>query len=383
MDTPFIYDRFVTGKNFIGRKAECSALRNLLENGENVCIYEPPKAGKTSVIQQTLFDMRISGKHYTVCEMNLFNVRSLRQFLLKFGSSVIRSSASTPAEYAEIARTFLSGTHFIFDQERLSLKDEVVSIDGTPDGEDIRRMIELPGKLAESRQSAFYVIIDEFHELLHLEEKEYEGIFRTLLKILSDTSASGFSASFILAGSKMNAMKQIFEEKKYFYRKTEHLPLQKIGSREISDHIMRGFLTGGKVIEQELLSGAIKLFDNNIWYLNHFAGICDSLSKGYMNEGILLDALNILISTHLHRFTNITDDLTEHQLSLLRAILDGETKFSSTEVIEKYGLNSSANVRRVKDALRKKEIISFNEKEEAEILDPLFRYWVEKYFFER
>ena len=96
-----------------------------------------------------------------------------------------------------------------------------------------------------------------------------------------------------------------------------------------------------------------------------------------------MDALNIMISIHRHRFTTVTDDLTVHQLSLLRAILDGENKFSSTEVIEKYGLNSSANVRRVKDALKKKEIITFNDKEEAWILDPLFRYWIEKYYFER
>ena len=46
MDTPFIYDTYVTGKNFIGRKTECNMLGNLLDKHENVVIYEPPKAGK-------------------------------------------------------------------------------------------------------------------------------------------------------------------------------------------------------------------------------------------------------------------------------------------------------------------------------------------------
>ena len=77
------------------------------------------------------------------------------------------------------------------------------------------------------------------------------------------------------------------------------------------------------------------------------------------------------------------DDLTDHQISLLRAALDGVNKFSSSEVIEKYHLNSSANVRRVKDALRKKEIITFNEKDEPVVLDPLFEYWLENYYFTR
>jgi hypothetical protein len=35
----------------------------------------------------------------------------------------------------------------------------------------------------------------------------------------------------------------------------------------------------------------------------------------------------------------------------------------------------------VKDALKKKEIITFNEKDEPVILDPLFEYWITKKYF--
>ena len=77
------------------------------------------------------------------------------------------------------------------------------------------------------------------------------------------------------------------------------------------------------------------------------------------------------------------DDLTDHQVSLVEAALDGVVRFSASDVIEKYELNSSANVRRVKDALKKKEVLTFNEKEEPEILDPLFEYWLRKHFFNK
>jgi hypothetical protein len=77
------------------------------------------------------------------------------------------------------------------------------------------------------------------------------------------------------------------------------------------------------------------------------------------------------------------DDLTDHQLSLVEAALDGVVRFSASDVIEKYELNSSANVRRVKDALKKKEVLTFNEKEEPEILDPLFEYWLRKHYFNK
>jgi hypothetical protein len=90
-----------------------------------------------------------------------------------------------------------------------------------------------------------------------------------------------------------------------------------------------------------------------------------------------------MIALNEPRFMIMVNDLTDHQLSLLVAVLDGVVRLSASEVIEKYHLNSSANVRRVKDALRKKEIITFNEKDEPVIMDPLFEYWVSNHYFER
>ena len=50
----------------------------------------------------------------------------------------------------------------------------------------------------------------------------------------------------------------------------------------------------------------------------------------------------------------------------------------------KYSLNSSANVRRLKDALMKKEILTFvGEDAKPVILDPLFEYWLRNYYFKK
>jgi hypothetical protein len=76
------------------------------------------------------------------------------------------------------------------------------------------------------------------------------------------------------------------------------------------------------------------------------------------------------------------EDLTTHQVNFLRATVDGVVRFSAADVIRKYGLNSSANVKRVKDALMKKEVLQFDENDNPQIIDPLFEYWVKKYFFE-
>ena len=130
------------------------------------------------------------------------------------------------------------------------------------------------------------------------------------------------------------------------------------------------------------MMGACNLFQGHPWYINQLAAICDSMTRGYIMEPVLIDALSCLISTHEPRFQAIMNDLTTHQVSLLRATVDGVTKLSSADVIRRYGLNSSANVKRVKDALMKKEVLVFDENDVPSIIDPLFEYWVKKYFFE-
>ena len=243
-------------------------------------------------------------------------------------------------------------------------------------------MLRLPLKIAQERGVPYFVIVEEFQNLMM--DDDYERVFKVMESLFAEKPEAGRKmTSFILSGSLVNAMKYIFEEKKYFYRQFEHLPLEVVDDREIIEHIIRGFRASGKVIERDLVIGACRLFRGNLWYLNHFISICDSMSRGYLNEGILMEALNIIISVHEPRFMSMVNDLTDHQLSLLKAILDGVVKFSASDVIDRYRLNSSANVRRVKDALKKKEVITFNEKDEPIILDPLFEYWITKKYFER
>ena len=379
MDTPFVYDNHVTGKNFVGRKTDCTVLANLLEAGEHVCIYEAPRSGKSSLVQQTLFNMRASGKQFMVAYVNVFNVRTRRDFLKRFGAAVLRSAYSTPADYESAIGRYLANTHFVFDRAQFASKEDIVCMNWDADNNDVLQMMRLPGQISLEREVPFYIIFKDFQNIMMTED--FEDTLKVMEGMFADKSSYGDS-TFVFTGSMVNAMKYIFAEKKYFYRQVNHLPLSVIDDRDAIEHVIRGFRSSGKVIERDLALGACKLFRSEMWYLNQFFSICDSMSKGFINEAILVDALNSLIAVHEPRFKVLVNDLTDHQQSLMKAILDGVVKFSASEVIERYRLNSSANVRRVKDALRKKEIITFNEKDEPVILDPLFEYWITKYYFE-
>ena len=380
MDSPFIYDRYVTGKNYIGNKEDTTILGNLISHGENVTIYAPPKSGKHSLIQQVLFNLRITGSQFVAGEMDMTDVRTAADFLTGFGTTAIRTVASTPDEYDSIIRTHLGDTHFVFDRQAFDDHGRIVSTNWELDGEDIEKMILLPYRLGTANGRHIVMILDEFQNL----DKAPDGetVWKAMEKAIgANRPAQAPACSFIFVGSMVNAMKSIFKDRRFFYRMVEHFPVRSPESKTIAEHIVKGFLSGGKVVDRELVLGVCSLLKNNMWYINHFSAICDYMTRGYITEPMLLESLGILLSIHEPRFKAMMDDLTTFQVNLLRAVAEGKKRFSSADIIKSYGLNSSANVRRLKDALMKKEIVTFDDDDNPSIIDPLFEYWVKKYYF--
>ena len=379
METNFPYAQYVTSRNFVGRRSDVTLLGNLLTQGEHVVLSEPPKTGKTSLIQQTLYSLRVKGVTFTVGQFSALNIRTPQDFVLRLGSTLLRMAGTTPAEFADLSRRFLEGTHFVFDPVAYEAEGRVLSLTWDLEAADVAAILSLPFRLAQERGDRIILIIDEFQCLTALDDPD--AILRPLSNSLKE-NRDNRRFSYVFAGSGVNAMKTIFRGSLLFHRLVERVKLSPVDEIEMADHIHRGFTSAGKVVEKELLQGACRLFRGHLWYINHFASICDGMTRGYLMEPGLVDALASLISVHEPRFVDMMSGLTTHQVNLLKATVEGVTRFSSAEVIRQYGLNSSANVKRVKDALMKKEVLEFDEDDKPTIIDPLFEYWVKKYYFE-
>ena len=380
MDSAFQYNRPVTGRHFVGRALETRIFVNMLSQGENVVIYEPPKTGRKSLVQQGFFNMKMANRQFVPVNVSLLDIRSLETFAMRLATAVFRTAGSNHEEYARAAREMLSGTRFNFDIARFDTTGEVLSATGPLDDGDLRAAFMLPYRVGLRTGAQRVVVLDEFQNIMLTEDGErachiLEDVFRTL------PGEYAAYASYVFLGSASNAMDDIFGVRRDFWRQAGRIRLPAIDNKAIIDHIVKGFLATGKVVDRDLLLGVCKLFRSNIWYINHLCAVCDSLTKGYIMEQTLTESLSAVLAVHEPRFVATMNGLTTFQLSLLRAILEGNTRFSSAEIIRKYDLNSSANVRRLKDALCKKEIVTFDENDVPVVLDPLFEYWAKKTYF--
>ncbi|EKD32434.1 MAG: Archaeal ATPase [uncultured bacterium] len=377
MDSPFIYNNIVTGSDFISRTHELNQLSNLIKEQKCAVIYEPAKSGKQSLIQQAFIKVKGDSHKFKVCHINLFNVRTeeklyqkLREGLLKTfsktGSDVIIPDEQNEANEGQGKKTFSCPDELIKLGERFALEADVYLI----------------------------IYFEEFQEVLHFEDPDttLKKLERTCAELLGKNTnketieAEGVSdnkgrrTSLLFSGSFVNAMKEIFDEKRYFYNMATRVKFNKIDERNFCEHIIRSFLKAGRVVSKELATHIYSLTDGHPWYTQQLADIAFGLTRGYLMESIINQAFDLLIVLHSYRFRLITSRLSLFQLNLLKAILDDVEKLSSAEILDKYNLQSSANVNRLKDAVQKKEIVEFI-KGKGEFLDPLFKTWMKEIYF--
>ncbi len=371
MDEAFVFDKYVTGKAFAGRRSDCVALGNLIEQGENVCIYDAPKTGKTSLIQQTLINLGTSGCSLTAAYFNMSGVRTTEDFITGLASSVLGKVCGGPSDFQGYLERHLPGGNFFFDVTDYEDFGKTVQMRGGASDDDLANALALPYAAAAESGLKLCLILDEFHTVMHIDG--WENILRRMESIALERRSP--RCSYIFCGSFLNAMKHIFAYHKYFFRNVVNVPLSPVSEQDAVDYIVGGFRPTGKVIEKDLIQGPYRIFRGNMWYLNQMAFFCGARSIGYISDRTINDSVETVISLNEPRFQRMVSSLTVYQLSFLKAVLRGETRFSASDVIEKYGFNSSANVKRIREALMKKEVITFSERDEPLVIDPLFEYW--------
>ena len=351
MDLPFSFDKIAAGSSILGRTEEIGTIISTLEKGgRGLAIYGEARSGKETIVTEAVEQFRSRRTRLIVCDIDLFNIRSFEDFAHLWRSKMKECAV-------EVNR------------------DALLPFDIHIDDIATARIFDLPGIIADEAGAQMIVYIKEFQNLSRFEDEKFR------LEDLDRSWSRQRHVNYLLTGSFINAMKSIFEERKCFYGLCRTLELRPLDRKTVCEYIRSMFLNYGRVIEMEEAMAICEIASGNMWYVKQLCSICYAMPVGYVNRKVVNQARDTLLSIHVPRFKQMLLDLTGNQLNLLRAIVDGVQKLSSAEMMERYRLNSSANVFRVKDALQKKEVITFDADENARIIDPLFAYWLRNYYF--
>lgn len=375
MDSPFEYTNYVTGHTFIGRNREVAFFCDTIKKKENILLYGPARIGKRSLIYNSLNRLKQESYNYRLLQMNLFNIRCIEAFMLKYTNIIFSHFAHSPMEWNNMLNRYIPSAPYIFDTEDKNATKFAYTTKDLLTDSQIKELLNLPQRIATDYNVHIVIYFEQFQDILLFDNPQrifnlFEKIWKTHDRI-----------SYIVTGERKNAMDHIFEHDKYFYRFAQKIDLKPIDEKIFADFIVKGFLKTGKVIKHEQAEEIYNMVNGDPWYAQHLAAICYNMTQGYMSDKVLPEALQSLINLHDFMFHSVAYGLSKHQLRFIKAVLEGVTRFSSADILDKYNLNSSANVNRLKEALTKKEIITFNEYKEAVFIDPLLKLWFTNYFF--
>jgi hypothetical protein len=375
METPFIFGRIAKGSNFTDREHETEHLVSNFNSLINTIIISPRRWGKSSLVEKAADQVRGKSKNIKICCIDLFNIRSEEQFYESLIMSVLKETSSKWEEAVSFARKFLKT--FV---PKIILNPEPgnefsISIDWNEVKKKPDEILDLAEKLAISKNKKLIICIDEFQNIAEFEDPV------SFQKKLRSHWQKHTHVAYCLYGSRRHMMLDVFTDSSMpFFKFGDLIFLPKIDTPSWLKFIKERFSSTGKRISEKQIEEIVRLADNHPYYVQQLAQqVWLRTTKDCTDDAVTI-AFTSIVSQLSLLFITITETLTTNQLNLIKALLAGETALSSSEVLSKYRLVSSANVNRSRKSLISRDILDDNAGK-LSFQDPLFRYWLQNDYF--
>ena len=377
METPFIFGKIATEKNFTDRETETANLVQSFTSLINTIIISPRRWGKSSLVNKAAKLAMEQDRKLRICHVDLFNVRNEVHFYSLLAQKVIAATSTKWEEAVESAKSFFS--HLMPKISIGSDPTNEVSIDF--DWESIKQnpdeVLDLAEKIAKKKGVKIVICVDEFQNISEFTDPDY------FQKKLRSHWQQHQNVAYCLYGSKRHMMMEVFtNSSKPFYKFGNLMFLEKIDTPCLVEFFNTRFSETGKTITEDAANLIVKLVDNHPYYAQQLAQLSWLRTKDVCDVEIVREAHAALVEQLSLLFVTITETLTTQQLNYLNALIAGEKAISSTDVMHRYQISSTTSIARSKAALIKNDTLD-SKAGEISFQDPIYAYWLKSEYFDK
>lgn len=374
MEVPFVFGKIANGKDFTDRTIDAEKLRSNFRGLVNTIIISPRRWGKTSLVNHALEQMR-DDKGYLICKVDIFNCRTEAQFYQAYVNAILKASYSKMNEFLEAAKKYVGSFG-----PKLTLSDSsqqyelALGVDFKDRQYSCDEILDLPQKIAVEKGKKFIVCIDEFQNV-----NTYDDTLGFQRKLRSHWQTHD-KVGYCMFGSKRHMLLDIFSNYEMpFYKFGDIMFLDKISEADWVKFLVARFENTGKSISEDAARDIARKVECHPYYVQQLAQLTWLRTQKSCDCRIVDDAFESLVGQLSLLFANIIDTLTAKQISFLLAVSNGEKNFSSHDVLTKYNLGTSANIKNLRKAMQDKDLIDVMP-DAVMMQDPVFAYWLRKEF---
>ena len=368
--SPFFPGLRPSGMNFLNRTEELSRLQINFKSGIHTILVSPRRWGKSTLVDEAARRVLTENKKIRFCFIDLYKVKSEKEFLTVLVREAIKAS-STKLETAvkEVKGLFKHIIPHISissdDSQTLSLGFEWNQAEKNKE-----ELFDLPERLAAAKGFRFVICIDEFQKIRDFDSKD------SFAHELRAYWQKHKNIAYCLYGSKRHMMLSMFNSHENpFYRFGDMIQLKKLDTSYWSTFIQRQFKSTGKFISDDLCVSITETMKNVSFYVQHLSHTAWTKTKSRCSQEIIEASVDEMLSFQSGNFQHDLEALTANQLNFLRALLNGETNFTSQSVVNKFDLGSPSSVTTVRKSLESSEIIDVMNGV-VTLQDPLFQIWL-------
>jgi len=302
--------------------------------------------------------------------IDFFNIRTEEDFLEKYTTEIVKCTISKKEELLQAGKNFFQKVTPSFSFGADPVNDFSISFSWKEAQKSKEEIINLPETIARKKGIRIAVCIDEFQGISKLKEHIFfEQELRSYWQHHENTC-------YCLYGSRKHMMLEIFKtESRAFYRFGDLFLLEKIPENHWHTFIEKSFNTSGKRISQELIHSMIQLTNNHPDYLQQLCHNVWNATESKATNEIVENAMDLVVRSNALHYQDICEALSTTQLNLIYAILEGETKLTAADTMQKYNLGTPRNVSKNKKVLQGKEIVEIHG-DSITFNDPVFEYWL-------
>jgi len=367
--SPFLFGKTVVENEFINRTSEIKHLWLNLRSGINTVLISPRRLGKSSLVRQT-YILNQNVRDVKWCFIDMFSIRNEQAFYEKFCAELLKATSNKWNDLQKNIKKFFKA---VVPQITVSA-DDLKSLKFGFQWNDIERnkeeILNLPETIAQKLGIKLIVCLDEFQNIANFSQAEdFEKELRSYWQHHN-------SVSYCIYGSKKTMMTEIFNLKnRAFYRFGDIMLLDRIATEHWQEFIMKKFAETGKTISSEQAKLIAEKMKNHPYYVQQFSHYVWENTANEVDNNTIEYALIRMLDANIALYQMEFDGLSNTQIELLKAIINGETQYTSVKVMRNYGVGTPQNISKNIKALENKDIISRSGKC-IEILDPAFELWL-------
>ena len=356
MENPFALVPYVSKDLFCDREKETETVLEYLLNGSNVTLISPRRYGKTGLIYRVFDEIKQRKLDVNTCYVDIYATEKVEDFIKTLSEAVIATLDKKKGAKAFLR--FLGGLRPMLSYNPLTGNPEL-TMTFLSDYEK-RHTLASIFEFVEKLDRKTIIAIDEFQQV-RAYGNNMEALLRSFIQPLKNVQ-------FIFCGSKKHLMAEMFTDAKSpFYESTRCLYLEKIDRKTYADFIVRMFAKGKKTISDEAVAFILDWTKTHTFYTQSLCNHVFLKSKKTVGlQDVMLSARQILVENE-QTFLQWRDLLTPLQWNYLKAVAKEQTveKPFATQFIQKYNIGTSANSKRMLDALMDKELILSTSTEEG------------------